>query len=227
MPTPTSFSRSKPELIGRGSRGASVADVRFASTNLGGAISPLGRQRAKVAPASGRSMDAAGGRAFKRPQPTCWRPVFGAPGGTNDRNALGVDVARARRADLGQPSGERQSGYRNCKSGGLLPLQSGCGWGGEEARSRDSYSCRHSFAFGSKACYRPLLWLPLKDPSPCFLSTTGTLLALQGAPVSVAPMTFPEKTQRCSRARHAHRSPQTGRSTRGVECGEHSTPPGT
>lgn len=43
MLTPTSFPPSKPELIGGGSRGASVADVGFASTNPGRAISALGR----------------------------------------------------------------------------------------------------------------------------------------------------------------------------------------
>ena len=48
MLTPTSFPRSNPELIGGGSLGASVADVGFASTNPGRAISALGRARLKL-----------------------------------------------------------------------------------------------------------------------------------------------------------------------------------
>lgn len=52
---PTSFSRSKSELIGGRSRGASVADVGFASTNPGRAISALGREQPVKPPDSGRS----------------------------------------------------------------------------------------------------------------------------------------------------------------------------
>ena len=51
-----------------------------------------------------------------------WEVAFVASGAANVRSALRADIAGARRADCGQPQGERKSGHRSDKLEGLLSL---------------------------------------------------------------------------------------------------------
>lgn len=127
-----------------GRLGSDVLRDCFSATQSRLRMSLKGRQPPKGAPRSGRLMDAAGGGAFKRPQPTSWRPVSGRqaprttgavwkpslpahvvptlanPGGTPDRTLrqrAGRTAAAAKRrsaASLSVPGG---TDSRPCDSG--------------------------------------------------------------------------------------------------------------